>query len=309
MNHESCSSLGLTIHSLNCKIQFCQQLLQRFLSTDTGPGIPKQTLIMEGTIDRFNGVRIDMEEQVRRSETLTAEGKWNLKESLLRTLSYYQAENKPSVWLEIPAQCGHIIPIAAEVGFCFHHAEKNHVMMYQWLGEGENRIPEYATHQVGVSGFVLDQERQQVLMVQDRHRIARWKFPGGYSKLGEDFSETAIREVFEETGIRTEFKSILAFRQQHQMPYSFNRSDIYVVCRLEPVTFDLTVCSTELLDARWIPLKELFTSRVHTGLTLHVAGLAKQGLEKGFQNVDIAMSELPSVYKGMTYKLFSRPAS
>lgn len=58
-----------------------------------------------------------------------------------------------AVWLEVPAQYGHVIPIAAEAGFVFHHAEGNLAVMFQWLGKGESRIPDYATHQIGVSGL------------------------------------------------------------------------------------------------------------------------------------------------------------
>ena len=34
-------------------------------------------------------------------------------------------------------------------------------------------------------------------------QIVRWKFPGGLSNFGEDIPDTAVREVWEETGIKT----------------------------------------------------------------------------------------------------------
>lgn len=46
-----------------------------------------------------------------------------------------------------------------------------------------------------------------------------WKFPGGRADPGEDFGTTAEREVFEETGVRSRFQSIVAFRHSHAAPF------------------------------------------------------------------------------------------
>eukprot|EP00501_MAST-03F_sp_TOSAG23-6_P000939 GSMAST32.ASY1.ANO1.975.1 assembled CDS len=48
--------------------------------------------------------------------------------------------------------------------------------------------------------------------------------------LGEDVCSGAVREVFEETGISTNFQSILAFWQRHGLVHG--KSDIYAVTRL-----------------------------------------------------------------------------
>jgi len=40
-----------------------------------------------------------------------------------------------------------------------------------------------------------------------------WKLPGGLVETGESIQEAAIREVWEETGIKTKFVSILGFRE------------------------------------------------------------------------------------------------
>ena len=42
-----------------------------------------------------------------------------------------------------------------------------------------------------------------------------------------------IREVYEETGIKCRFVSVLGLRHTHGM--QFGRSDMYFVCRLEPI--------------------------------------------------------------------------
>jgi len=40
-----------------------------------------------------------------------------------------------------------------------------------------------------------------------------WKLPGGLVENGESIEQAAIREVWEETGVKTKFVSILGFRE------------------------------------------------------------------------------------------------
>lgn len=100
-------------------------------------------------------------------------------------------------------------------------------------------------------------------------KIAHWKLPGGvldpgmyvYCLVGSpsrplvDFSagenvwETAIREVLEETGIRTEFVSLLSFRHMHK--YNWGIDDLYFACLLRPLNTDIRVNPAEIAEAKW----------------------------------------------------------
>ena len=74
---------------------------------------------------------------------------------LLLTVSLreWRGTNKVAVWLQIPMTMGQVIPVAAKYGFEYHHAERDIAVLCLWMRPNvPNKLPPYATHQVGVSG-------------------------------------------------------------------------------------------------------------------------------------------------------------
>lgn len=115
-----------------------------------------------------------------------------------------------------------------------------------------------------------------------------------------------MREVFEETGVQSEFRSLLSIRQQHNHPGAFGMSDMYVICRLHPLTYHIDFCTQECLRCDWLDLAELAQTNATTPITTRIARLLLHGLEKGFEQIDLRMEELPAVYSGMFYQLYHR---
>ncbi|XP_030334066.1 nucleoside diphosphate-linked moiety X motif 6 [Strigops habroptila] len=253
--------------------------------------------------DRFGGVSVDLAElrQPLRLERATF-GRW-----LRGAVAQWREEGRVAVWLHVPILQSGFVAAAASQGFTFHHAEQGSSTLTLWLGEGPSRLPGYATHQLGVAGAVLDESTGKVLVVQDRNKTTNaWKFPGGLSNPGEDIGDTAVREVFEETGIKSEFKSILSIRQQHEHPGAFGKSDMYIICRLEPSSFNISFCQQECLRCEWMDLGELAQTKLATPITSNVAKLLLYGYREGFDKIDLTMREFPAVYTGLFYKLYHR---
>lgn len=119
-------------------------------------------------------------------------------------------------------------------------------------------------------------------------------------------ADTAVREVFEETGVKSEFRSLLSIRQQHRSPGAFGMSDMYLVCRLQPRSFTINFCQQECLKCEWIDLENLARTKHTTPITSRVARLLLYGLREGFDKIDLSMEELPAVYTGLFYKLYHR---
>ena len=69
------------------------------------------------------------------------------------SIQQWRKEKKKSVWMKVPIVQSYLIPVAFEHGFSYHHAVGDHAMLLKWLPKKEhNKVPPYATHQVGVSG-------------------------------------------------------------------------------------------------------------------------------------------------------------
>ncbi|XP_007906472.2 nucleoside diphosphate-linked moiety X motif 6 [Callorhinchus milii] len=253
--------------------------------------------------DRFGAITVHLDHQdLPRQLDLRS-----FQKLLHDSLERWRAEGRVAVWLRVPILQSRFIAAAAAEGFTFHRAEKDCSTLALWLAQGQSRLPPRATHQVGVAGAVLDEANGKVLVVQDKNKAKNaWKFPGGLSDPGEDIGETAVREVFEETGVKTEFKSLLSIRQQHNHPGAFGKSDMYIVCRLTPVTFDIDFCQEECVRCEWVDLEELVRSRSTTLITNRVARLLFYGYREGFEKIDLTVREFPAVYTGLLYKLYHK---
>ncbi|KAM3866962.1 nucleoside diphosphate-linked moiety X motif 6 [Diretmus argenteus] len=261
------------------------------------------TALTGGKVDRFGGVTVNLADTGLPADI--SEGAFS--DILRDSLAQWKAEGKVAVWLHVPISLSRCAAAAAGHGFTFHHAKEDRSVLALWLGDGESRLPGFATHQVGVAGAVVDESNGKVLVVQDKNKTKNaWKFPGGLSDPGENIGATAVREVFEETGVRSEFRSLLSIRQQHNHPGAFGMSDLYVICRLSPLTYHINFCTQECVRCEWLDLAELARTDETTPITSRVARLLLHGLRLGFDKIDLAMEEIPAVYSGMFYQLYHR---
>ncbi|KAL5729365.1 nudix (nucleoside diphosphate linked moiety X)-type motif 2 [Ranunculus cassubicifolius] len=154
-------------------------------------------------------------------------------------------------------------------------------MLVHWIPETGSTIPLNASHRVGIGAFVMNDKRE-VLVVQEKSGKFRgtglWKFPTGVVDEGEDICTGAVREVKEETGIDTEFIEVLAFRQSHKA--FFEKSDLFFVCMLRPLSFDIVKQDLEIEAAESTPI-DVYTSQPF----VQNHGLLKYIIEVGLTRV------------------------
>ena len=78
--------------------------------------------------------------------------------------------------------------------------------------------------------------------------------PGGHVDPGETLSTACVREIFEETGIKTEFQGILGFTEFQRRRWGLN--DVYFLCLLKPLSFEIDLCQNEIEEAIWYDIDE-----------------------------------------------------
>ncbi|KAE8733529.1 Nudix hydrolase 8 [Hibiscus syriacus] len=198
--------------------------------------------------DDHGGVIVEMEEHMDTETFLTM-----LRTSMLQ----WKQQGKKGVWIKLPIGLAHLVETAVKEGFQYHHAEPSYLMLVLWIPKTPSTIPANATHRVGVGAIILNDKRE-VLVVQEKSGILQgtglWKIPTGVVEEGEDISVAAIREVKEETGIETEFVEVLGFRQSHKT--FFEKSDMFFICMLHPLSFDIQKQELEIEAAQWMPFEE-----------------------------------------------------
>ena len=92
----------------------------------------------------------------------------------------------------------------------------------------------YATPKVDVRGVIFKNE--QILLVREIADNGRWTLPGGWADVNETPSESVIREVFEESGFKTQVVKLLAVydreKQAHPPAFPYHVYKLFFHCEI-----------------------------------------------------------------------------
>lgn len=197
------------------------------------------------TEDKYDGIIVD-------NSTLPQK-KDDLKEEIAQLIK--SSKKKKLLWIKIPIEKSHFIPILTNLDFEFHHCDEKSLMLVKKLTR-ESEIPTSKNYIVGVGAIVLDAGR--ILAIKDRFSIG-YKLPGGHIDKNESIRNAVKREVYEETGVKIEFESIVNIG--HFRNGQFGESNLYIVCTAKALTKAITINDpSEIADAQWIDLEDFLSS-------------------------------------------------
>jgi 8-oxo-dGTP pyrophosphatase MutT (NUDIX family) len=220
--------------------------------------------------DAFNGIIVDTQSLPTAVDAFS--------KGLDELLVHSKEQKKAVIWLTLPIELSHLVSIATEQEFTFHNCLANEVTLIR-----KSKVTDFApyvpTHSLGAGGFVQNVQGE-ILVIRERG-ASTYKLPGGHIELGEKVEDAVIREVLEETGVATTFQGVLALAGTH--PYRFGKSNIYMVCRLTPLSTDIAIQDTdEIEDAQWI-MPDVFLNDANNSVFnkyLVKSLLSKEGLVK-----------------------------
>ena len=245
--------------------------------------------ILDHTVNQFNGVVLD-------SDKLPLEPE-EFRSRLGLSLDVWRKNGNALIWVDLPIEKTALAPVATEAGFRFHHsAEESLTLTYRL--QPDALVPTYATHYIGAGGVVLN-DRQELLVVSERHRRDRsqpyYKLPGGALHPGEHLAEGVVREVYEETGVRARFEALVCFRHWHG--YRWNKSDIYFICRLSPLSHEIVIQESEIEESHWMPVQDYLDSEF-------VSAFNKQVVRAAIESAGVSPTWIDGYADARRYEFF-----
>jgi len=117
---------------------------------------------------------------------------------------------------------------------------------------------------VAVAALIIN-EKGEILLIKRKAEPGKglWSIPGGVVELGENLHDALVREVKEETGLDIKPLSfldvyeVLDYDDNGRLKYHYVIIDYLAMLKrgvLKP--------STDALDARWVPLKEVYSYKL-----------------------------------------------
>ena len=111
------------------------------------------------------------------------------------------------------------------------------------------------------SACVLVVNNKKQLLLQKRKDNGFWAYPGGSMELGESFDKCAVREVFEETGLKCLDLKLFTAESGEQMHYTYpNGDEVYIaeiVYICDKYEGKLKVQEDEVVEQRFFDLSQL----------------------------------------------------
>lgn len=117
------------------------------------------------------------------------------------------------------------------------------------------------------------------VLIQDRND-PEWPgvtFPGGHVEKGESFTDSVIREVFEETGLRIASPRLCGIKD-----WTNDDDSRYMVLLYKTNQFEGTVSSSDEGDVRWVTIDEMLKLPLADGMEKQLQIFLNEELSEDF---------------------------
>ncbi|EAX87562.1 hydrolase, NUDIX family protein [Trichomonas vaginalis G3] len=217
-------------------------------------------------------------------------------------INEWKKEDRPSIWVKLRGtDLKHLYPLIMQ-GFDIHRSKSgNVIVLNKWIREKSKTLPNPPFAYLGVGGMCINNEGQ-ILAVRENYKTgpSPWKLPGGLFDPRKDkkLSDTAVREIMEETGIQAEPMYMVTSRFWPKSN-TFQAPDLFHIFRLKPLSTKIKYDPYEIHSAAWVKPDVL----INCGYDL-----IKFAVQSQIQN-KIGLLERETVYRNNHQFLYMLPKS
>ena len=112
----------------------------------------------------------------------------------------------------------------------------------------------YKSPRLTVDGAILKDKKILLIKRKNDPYKGKWALPGGFVEYGEKVEDTAAREVYEETGLKTKIRDIIGI---YSDPNRDPRGHIVTIVYLLDIQGGKLIGSDDASDAKFFDLKNL----------------------------------------------------
>jgi len=231
--------------------------------------------------DDYNGVVIDKQPLTDSLDQFTKQ--------FNNLLIEVKSQGKQLIWFSLSIKQSAFIKVLTDAGFVFHNCLEDEITLILRIQE-EAYAPFVPTHSIGAGALIFN-DKQQVLVIREKlGNHTGFKLPGGHIELGEKISEAIVREVFEETGIHSEFIGIQGFASKKI--FRFGKSNIYFLCRLNALTEEICIQDIdEIAEAKWCDIADFINDNNNSLFVREIIKTLQH--EQGLQLVELSENSGP----------------
>ncbi|KAH0792333.1 nudix hydrolase 8-like isoform X3 [Histomonas meleagridis] len=193
-----------------------------------------------------------------------------------QNISAWIESDTPSIWIRLQGNDLNHINYFLSNGFKMHRIKNGNILVLnRWIRKYSNTLPPGPFCYIGVGACCIADGKILAIRENQKTGPSPWKIPGGSFDVTKDrtISDTAVRECFEETGIKAKFEYITFQRFAFKSPSLFHQPDIYYIARLTPITKEIKSDKVEIYECKWMDIEEFEASLSGYGKEMYLPAI------------------------------------
>ncbi len=195
--------------------------------------------------------------------------------ALTTALKSWRKADRTHAWLTLSHAQAALIPVATAAGFVFYRAQPDALTLVARL-QPDVALPRPSTHSIHVSGAVVTDENELLVMASKGRSSDAFVLPGGWVPAGDQVISAVVGCVQQQTGIEAEFAALLGMR--HQLTEATDSASLSFVALLHPKSYKINESRRNSSEVTGMPVQDFLNHPRVSALSKRYARLARGGI-------------------------------